>query len=72
MVAETFLFPSSSNLDECDYDPDTDNLTIRFQSGDEYTYFNVPPSVYRGLTAASSAGEYFHRQIKGRYQYERS
>lgn len=70
MVQETFVFRGSSNLQDATYDPDVENLTITFQDGNPYVYFNVPVSVYRGLTQASSAGQYFHRQIKGRYSYE--
>jgi hypothetical protein len=67
---ETTRFAGSSNLDSATYDPDVENLTITFSSGDEYTYFNVPPAVYRGLQSASSAGQYFHRFIRSRYNYE--
>jgi hypothetical protein len=72
LVAETFIFRSSSNLSSASYDPDEQTLTIEFQSGGSYTYSNVPPETYRGLTLASSAGQYFHRQIKGRYSFEQS
>ena len=71
VVAETVEFPGSSNLASASYDPDVENLTVTFQSGDVYTYYNVPASVYRGLTLASSAGSYFYRSIRQRYAYER-
>lgn len=70
MVAETFVFRGSSNLAEASYDPQVENLTIKFQDGSDYLYFNVEPSTYRSLTLAASPGQYFHRQIKGRYSYE--
>ena len=70
MVAETFIFRSSSNLSSASYDPDEQTLTIEFQSGDAYTYSDVPVETYRGLTLASSPGQYFHRQIKSRYNFE--
>lgn len=69
-VVETVQFPGSSNLSSATYDPDVENLTVEFQSGDSYTYFNVPAAVYRGLTLAGSAGAYFHRQIRNRFAYE--
>ncbi len=71
VVSETVEFPSSSNLASASYEPDSDNLTIEFRDGSSYTYMNVPPAAYRGLCNAGSAGEYFARQIKGRYNYER-
>ena len=70
MVAETFVFRGSSSLLDATYDPEVENLDVTFADGSQYTYFNVPVSVYRGLTQAASAGQYFHRQIKGRYAYE--
>jgi ABC-type uncharacterized transport system substrate-binding protein len=70
VVAETFIPRNSSNIAEVSYEPDVENLTITFQSGDVYLYFNVPPHEYRGLCAAGSVGQYFHRNIKSRYSYE--
>lgn len=71
-VAETFVFKGSSNLAEASYDPDTETLRIEFQDGSEYDYFNVPNRTYTSLTLAGSAGEYFHRNIKGRFSYQRA
>lgn len=68
---ETFVPRSSSNIAGATYERDVENLTVEFTSGDTYVYFNVPASVYRGLQAAPSAGQYFHRQIKNSYSYER-
>lgn len=62
----------SSNLASATYDPEVENLTIDFVTGASYTYFNVPQNVYRSLTLAGSAGEYFQRNIKGRYGYEQN
>lgn len=67
---ETFLFARSSNLESADYDPETEDLSITFQSGGTYTYHGVPPSVYRGLTLAGSAGQFFHRNIKDSFDWD--
>jgi hypothetical protein len=69
VVAESFIFRGSSNLAQADYDPETEELVLTFQSGDTYRYTSVPVSIYSGLTRASSAGSYFHRQIRDRYSY---
>lgn len=71
-VAETFVTPSSSNIESVGYDPETETLHVVFRSGDEYDYFNVPPSVYRGFQSAGSAGQYLNRVVKGRYPYEQA
>jgi lysyl-tRNA synthetase class 2 len=69
-VVETFRPRGSSHIDEATYNPDTEELSITFTSGDTYTYSNVPAETYSGLTRAGSAGQYFHRQIKGQFDYE--
>lgn len=70
VVAETFVFRGSSNLAEASYDPEVEDLTIDFVSGDSYLYRNVPVSVYKALCASPSPGSYFWRQIRGSYSYE--
>lgn len=68
-VAETFIFRRSSNLESAEYDGQTQTLTVTFLNGDEYSYDGVPPEIYRGLTLAGSAGKYFHRHIRDRFNY---
>jgi hypothetical protein len=68
-MAETFIFRRSSNLSEAQYDSETSALTITFVDGSEYTYENVPPETYRGLTLARSAGQFFHRHIRDRFNF---
>jgi hypothetical protein len=70
VVAETFVPPASSNIGAISYDPDVENLTVEFQSGDTYIYYNVPVSVYRAWIAQGGNGSYFYRNIRSRYSYE--
>lgn len=42
-------------------------LTITFTSGGKYKYDSIPEDVIDGLWNAESAGQYFHRNIKGKY-----
>ncbi len=67
---EVVVFPGSSNLSRARFEPDVENLMVEFLDGDVYTYFNVPPGVFRALTLAPSAGKYFHAHIRTRYAYE--
>ena len=46
-------------------------LEIRFRERSTYRYFDVPPSTYTGLLDAASKGRFFHRTIRGRFEYER-
>jgi hypothetical protein len=51
------------------YDADTQTLTIEFRNGGTYEFFDVPQSTYHELMAAGSHGEYFARNIRGKYRY---
>lgn len=61
----------SSNLRLVGYDRWSQRLEIEFRSGGVYAYFNVPEHIHYQLMEAASKGRFFHRNIKGRYQYRR-
>lgn len=46
-------------------------LTITFNSGATYEYYDVPTEVIDGTTQADSLGKYFDKNIKGIYNYRR-
>lgn len=46
-------------------------LTITFNSGATYEYYDVPKEVIDGITQADSLGKYFDKNIKGIYNYRR-
>lgn len=71
VVAETTQTPSSSSIASFSYDPDVENLTVEFRSGESYVYFNVPTAVYRAMQLAASPGKFFYAKIRnGGYAYE--
>jgi len=43
-------------------------LEVRFRSGENYLYFDVPREIYEGLKAAGSPGRYFNERVKGRFR----
>jgi lysyl-tRNA synthetase, class II len=59
----------SSVLSGCRYDPDHEQLWLRFRTGDLYLYQMVPATVAKGLLEANSHGEYFNRAIRGRFPF---
>ena len=61
----------SSNLVSVGYDPNSYTLEIELMDGRIYQYFDVPEQVYDELLNANSAGQYFHRQVRGVYNYAR-
>ena len=56
----------SSNLSHVGYDGGT--LKIRFKSGVEWHYADVPPEVHTELMKAESPGGYFRTHIRDRYE----
>ncbi len=63
--------PESSNIARFGYDEGSSTLSIEFKKGGTYEYFDVPQSVYEGMQAATSKGQYFAAQIKGVFRYTR-
>jgi plasmid stabilization system protein ParE len=53
------------------YNEITHEMDVVFRTGDKYRYKNVPRSVYDGLMSADSHGQYMHKKVLGRYDYER-
>lgn len=46
-------------------------LTVTFNSGAIYEYYDVPMEVTDGIIQADSLGKYFDKNIKGIYNYRR-
>lgn len=46
-------------------------LTITFNRGATYEYYDVPTEVIDGITQADSLGKYFDKNIKGIYNYRK-
>lgn len=61
----------SSNLAAAGYHEENRELHIRFTNGGVYVYSNVPPAIYDGLIAASSAGRYHAQMIKGNFPFRK-
>jgi hypothetical protein len=62
------FIPSTTNEFDAASDEQTGTLEIQFTNGNEYSYDEVPVSVYTGLLAAPSPGRYYNEMIKGQYE----
>ncbi len=52
--------------------PDTlGTLEVRFLSGWQYQYMNVPNKVFVEFVGASSKGKFVHKRLRGAYTYRR-
>ena len=55
----------SSVLAGYQYDPDRQQLWLRFRGGDLYVFQMVPAAVVQALVDAPSQGRYFNTAIRG-------
>ena len=53
------------------YDQKSHSLLAVFRTGDTYRYKNVPSFVYERLMSADSKGQFMHKYILNRFDYER-
>lgn len=61
----------SSNLVEVGHDPTLeDTMRIRFKNG-LYEAKGVPAEHHAGLLAADSPGSYFHKHLKGKFDFKK-
>ena len=61
----------SSNIDMIGYDDEAEELHVRFNSGSEYVYHQVPPAVHEEFLDADSKGKFLSERIKGQYEYKK-
>jgi KTSC domain len=61
----------SSNIEAIGYDPETQEMHVRFKDGATYAYSNVPPGAHQQLIQARSVGSHFHQHIKGRFTHRK-
>lgn len=66
-----FTKVDSSTIREMGYDYDNHDLHVRFTSGSEYIYENVPAETYARLLEADSKGKFLHESVIGRFTYTR-
>jgi KTSC domain len=61
----------SSALEAAAYDPEAQELHVKFRGGSTYTYAGVLPDVGTGLFKAESAGQYLARHVTARHRSTR-
>jgi hypothetical protein len=55
-----YEFTNSSMLSSCEYDSDTEELSVEFSNGRIYTYTGVDKNIYDEMINNKSAGKYFN------------
>jgi hypothetical protein len=73
MAEEVVLQDVESTLvQQVGYDPATQTLTVKLVTdGSVYEYFGVPQEVYDQFMAAESKGNFFTKNIKNVYKFQK-
>jgi hypothetical protein len=59
----------SSHVSEVNYDAETSELYVTWDSGKTSVYAGVPPDVADGAQTSWSVGEFLHREVKPKYSH---
>jgi hypothetical protein len=51
------------------YDPYMNVLSITFNNGIQYDYIDVSRDIFNEMCEAESAGKYFHKHIKNKFEF---
>jgi len=62
-----YIAVQSSALSGYRYDEARRELHVRFTTGRDYAYLDVPPEEFEALQAAASKGQHLNLSIKPRY-----
>lgn len=60
----------SSTIDRVAFDDHRRELTVWFEQGRKYVYFDVPGALFDALCNAPSAGAFFNQQIKDQFVWQ--
>lgn len=60
---------NSSTIQTIGYNPDSKTMRVRFHSGKEYTYHDVPPETHEAFIQSGSKGQFLHQNIKGVHKF---
>jgi hypothetical protein len=61
----------SSNIKKTEYDTQSKDLIVEFNSGLKYAYENVPHQLYTQFRMSESQGKFFNSKISKAYKYKR-
>jgi len=61
----------SSNLKQAVYDTESKVLTITFNNGSIYEYYDFPWEMFTKFRMTDSQGKFFSTNINGKYNYKK-
>jgi hypothetical protein len=66
-----YIEVESSNIKAYGYNPSFDILSVVFNTGEEYWYFEFPALAWADFFEAESKGKFLNEQIKNRYRFQK-
>lgn len=69
-VTKEILIVESEAVVYAQYKHREEELTVMFNRGATYTYFDVPVHVWRGLQRAHSVGGFVSKHIRMKYEFK--
>jgi hypothetical protein len=60
---------TSSLIKHTEYNPDDKQLSVTFQNGKDYLYYDVTEEDYQSFCSAESQGSYFGKNIRGKKDF---
>jgi hypothetical protein len=64
IFSRTVVVTDSSTIDRLEYDPNTQNLVVTFNTGTRYIYHPVANAVFGAIVGADSVGQRFNELVK--------
>jgi hypothetical protein len=61
----------SSNLKSASYDTESKILTVTFNNGSIYEYYELPWEVFTKFRMSDSQGKFFNAEISKKYKYKK-
>jgi len=61
----------SSNIKTAMYDTENKILTITFNTGMVYEYYDVPWEIFTKFRSSQSQGKYFNTEIRTKYKFKK-
>lgn len=61
----------SRTINSVGYDPDKQQLHVKFHTGGHYIYRDVPPEKYEAFMMSESKGMFLHNNIRGPHSFIR-
>lgn len=65
------VYVDSVSIEAVGYDGDSQELYVRFVSGETYVYSNVTSMTFDAFVTAPSKGSYFNREVKPAHQFRK-